>query len=410
LNIQKNKIYSLLSANPFFACLDSCNCPDSYGTYDWIIAAASSETETCISWENAEKLISKDHWWFGILGYDSAPYLEPILSPMPPKAQVLPEVAFFKAEIVCYKKRNEEKITILGNEAFLSDSITNENLSIQEVELTPGLNRSQYLEKVEKLKNEILDGNVYEINLTCCFSGKTKISHPEIWYLYLKEKYPTPMSMLFKFKHLWMIGNSPERFLQKTVSTLISQPIKGTIARGKTKEQDQEQIESLKHSEKNQAENVMIVDLVRNDLNRCCIPGSVQVPELFGIHSFSKVHHMISTISGELEFPEDTWKPLRDTFPPGSMTGAPKIMAMELITREEPVARGWYSGATGYFTPEGDFDFAVVIRSFIYDSQKELLTYNSGGAITWDSDPKEEYEEMLVKASAVLEGLTSKTP
>jgi para-aminobenzoate synthetase component 1 len=218
------------------------------------------------------------------------------------------------------------------------------------------------------------------------------------------------MSMLFKFKHLWMIGNSPERFLQKTASTLISQTIKGTIARGKTKEQDQEQIESLKHSEKNQAENVMIVDLVRNDLNRCCIPGSVQVPELFGIHSFSKVHHMISTISGELEFPEDTWKPLRDTFPPGSMTGAPKIMAMELITREEPVARGWYSGATGYFTPEGDFDFAVVIRSFIYDSQKELLTYNSGGAITWDSDPKEEYEEMLVKASAVLEGLTSKTP
>lgn len=398
-----------MSANPFFACLDSCICPDPYGAYDWIIAAASEETETCHTWENAEKLISKDHWWFGVLGYDSAPYLEPILSEMPPKAQALTEVAFFKAEIVCYKKRNEEKITILGNETFLSDSFTNENLSIQEVELTPSLNRSQYLEKVEKLKNEILDGNVYEINLTCCFAGKSKISNPELWYLQLKEKYPAPMSMLFKFKHLWMIGNSPERFLQKTGSNLISQPIKGTIARGKTKEEDQQQIESLKHSEKNQAENVMIVDLVRNDLNRCCIPGSVQVPELFGIHSFSRVHHMISTICGELEFPEETWKPLRVTFPPGSMTGAPKIMAMELITREEPVARGWYSGATGYFTPEGDFDFAVVIRSFIYDSQKELLTYNSGGAITWDSDPKEEYEEMLVKASAVLEGWTSKT-
>jgi para-aminobenzoate synthetase component 1 len=189
---------------------------------------------------------------------------------------------------------------------------------------------------------------------------------------------------------------------------LISQPIKGT--RKRSGHNDDEMRRELAGSEKDRAENVMIVDLVRNDLARNCEPGSVRVEELFGIYTFETVHQMISTITGTLRALEVMNDPndltaLRDAFPPGSMTGAPKVMAMELIERYEQTRRGLYSGAVGYFDPDGDFDFNVVIRSILYNAANRYVSVQVGGAIVFDSVPEQEYEECLVKADAMLRAL-----
>ncbi|MEO6758630.1 MAG: anthranilate synthase component I family protein, partial [Saprospiraceae bacterium] len=183
---------------------------------------------------------------------------------------------------------------------------------------------------------------------------------------------------------------------------LISQPIKGTRRRGRSPEQDAAIRLELAASEKDRAENVMIVDLVRNDLARSCRPGSVRVEELFGIHSFETVHQMISTITGTLRDGQDGLSALRAAFPMGSMTGAPKVMAMQLIEQYERTRRGLYSGAVGYFSPEGDFDFNVVIRSILYNAATQYASVQVGGAIVYDSVPEQEYEECLVKAAAML--------
>jgi para-aminobenzoate synthetase component 1 len=198
---------------------------------------------------------------------------------------------------------------------------------------------------------------------------------------------------------------SPERFLQKQGERLISQPIKGTAKRGQTPEEDAARITHLRTSEKEQAENVMIVDLTRNDLHRSCITGSVEVPYLFEIQTFPTVHQMVSTVTGQVQ-PGLAWQQVvANTFPPGSMTGAPKVKAMELIRRYEGRARGAYAGSLGYCTPDGDFDLNVVIRSIVWDSASGKLSYHVGGAITYDSTPEAEYEETLLKALAIIQAL-----
>jgi para-aminobenzoate synthetase component 1 len=209
-----------------------------------------------------------------------------------------------------------------------------------------------------------------------------------------------------KFNDKYLLSASPERFLQKKGDTVTSMPIKGTIKRDGNPVKDEMLRTELRNNIKEQAENVMIVDLVRNDLTRSCTPGTIKVNELFQVYTFPKVHHLVSTVSGVLKPDVNGIDALRNAFPMGSMTGAPKVKVMQLTEQYEYSKRGIYSGAAGYFTPNADFDFNVVIRSLVYNQTSKYLSYHVGGAITWDSVPEREYEECLLKAGTIESALS----
>jgi para-aminobenzoate synthetase component 1 len=199
---------------------------------------------------------------------------------------------------------------------------------------------------------------------------------------------------------------SPERYLKKEGKTILSQPIKGTAKRyPDNPELDLKNLNALKDSEKERAENIMVVDLVRNDLSKICEHGSVHVDELCKVYSFPQVHQMISTVSGTLRDDVQFSDAVKATFPMGSMTGAPKKKVMELIERYEKSKRGLFSGSIGYITPYNDFDFNVVIRSVLYNAATRYLSFHTGSAITFSSDPEKEYEECLLKAAAIKKAL-----
>jgi len=198
---------------------------------------------------------------------------------------------------------------------------------------------------------------------------------------------------------------SPERYLKKMGTKVISQPIKGTAPRSKNKKTDARLIQELQTDEKERSENIMIVDLVRNDLSKSALKGSVVVEELCKVYSFEQVHQMVSTISATVPDDIDPIKVLKETFPMGSMTGAPKVSALKIIEELESFKRGLYSGAVGYITPEGDFDFNVVIRSMLYNETKKYVSYAVGSAITAKSVPEKEYQECLLKAKAMRQVL-----
>jgi para-aminobenzoate synthetase component 1 len=275
------------------------------------------------------------------------------------------------------------------------------NLSINE-DVAIDFSASTHREAVLSIQNEIVNGNVYELNLCSRFLHRNaRLQNPGKLFDALIEVSPAPFSAYLNINNMFVMSASPERYILKNKNMLVCQPIKGTRPRNKNEEVDQELKRDLRFHTKDCAENVMIVDLIRNDLARVSSAGSVEVNELFGIYSFSHVHQMISTISSEIE-PGKTWTDvLRATFPMGSMTGAPKIAAMKLIESFELSDREWYSGALGYIDPSGNMDFNVLIRSVFYDMEKHLLAYYAGGAITIDSNPEDEYNEMLIKASAI---------
>jgi para-aminobenzoate synthetase component I len=227
--------------------------------------------------------------------------------------------------------------------------------------------------------------------------------------LHLNAISPTPFSGFFKLKDRYILSATPERFLCKRGNKLISQPIKGTAKRSADLAEDLRIKAALKVNIKEQSENVMIVDLVRNDLTKSAVKGSVKVDELFGIYSFPQVHQMISTISCELDPTVDLIEAIRNTFPMGSMTGAPKIKAMELIDQYERSKRGVYSGSFGCISPTGDFDFNVIIRSILYNAEEQYLSFQVGGAITYAANAEEEYEECLLKASAIMQVLKAES-
>ena len=202
-----------------------------------------------------------------------------------------------------------------------------------------------------------------------------------------------------------MLSASPERYLKKSGNTIISQPIKGTAKRSKNKTEDAQLKTELENNTKERSENIMIVDLVRNDLSQTAIKGSVKVEELCKVYTFNQVHQMISTITSQIETTTHPIEVIKTTFPMGSMTGAPKISAMNIIEQLEETKRGLYSGAVGYFSPTGDFDFNVIIRSILYNATNKYVSYSVGSAITAKSDPQSEYEECLIKAKAMCEVL-----
>ena len=263
--------------------------------------------------------------------------------------------------------------------------------------------KDQYLQTIRKLREHLQYGDVYEITFCMDFYAENVFADPFALYVKLTEASPMPFSSFLKMGPRYLVCASPERFLAKRGNRLLSQPIKGTAPHTGNAEPDRVSAENLLRSEKERSENIMIVDLVRNDLSRVAAPGSVRVDELCGLYAFPKVYQLISTVSAELAENKTTADALRAAFPPGSMTGAPKIRAMELIERYERSKRGLFSGSVGYLTPDGDFDLNVVIRSIFYNAQTGYLSFRVGGAITLLSDPEAEYEECLLKASAIAQ-------
>ena len=342
----------------------------------------------------------------GIIGYDFKNQLENLQSSNPAFLD-LPDTCFFQPEFLIRIEKNQ-----ILSKTELSQEFWN---SIEQIEVpqSPNLacrwsrqiSKEKYIESVETIKSQIIEGETYEMNFCQAFSGEFESWDPVAAYFRLNEISPMPFSALFKAENKWIVSASPERFIKKTGSQIIAQPIKGTIRRGKTAEEDLENRDKLSNSEKEKAENLMITDLMRNDLSKVSKTGTVKVVELFGIYPLPKVFQMISTIASELK-PEVTFEEIiRATFPMGSMTGAPKIRTMELIDALESFKREWFSGALGWIDEGGDFDFSVVIRSIIADFNAEKLYFGVGSAVTFDADPEQEYEECQLKAQAILEVL-----
>lgn len=354
---------------------------------------------------------SRQDWWFGFLTYDLKNEIEALSSTHVDGMQ-WPKAGFFCPEIVIYLKR--DVLTIESNTAEPTE-IWTAILSQEQVatwkqptiSFQTRMSRNDYLDAVSRLREHIAAGDVYEVNFTQEWYAEGIELDPYSLFQAFDTLGQTPFAGFVTWGDKYLLGQSPERFLAKRGDLLISQPIKGTTRRGRDEEEDRQLAESLLHNEKERAENVMIVDLVRNDLARSAVTGTVEVPELFGIYAFATVHQMISTVTAQLRTDVDWSQAIKHAFPMGSMTGAPKVMAMQLIEQYEKSKRGLYSGAVGYIDPKGDFDFNVVIRSMQYRADLGYLSFQTGGAITWDSDPLAEYEESLLKAAGILQLFTS---
>lgn len=270
------------------------------------------------------------------------------------------------------------------------------------IHCTPRTSREAYLQTLQHLLKHIQDGDCYEINFCQEFFAENIDLNPAAVYRQLTRLSPNPFSCYYKENSAHLLCASPERWLKKTGNELLSQPIKGTLKRDLNNSDVDNQLRTqLSNSLKDKSENVMVVDLVRNDLSQVCKAGSVSVSELFGIYSFPQVHQMISTIKGELLPGNGMEEIMHSSFPMGSMTGAPKKKVMELIRKYEPIERGIFSGAVGYIKPNQDFDFNVVIRSILYNDANKYLSYLVGSGITIYSDAEQEYQECLLKAKAI---------
>jgi para-aminobenzoate synthetase component 1 len=359
--------------------------------------------------DELQKFLSPVKNVFGHFSYDLKNSIE-ALSSDHFSGMEFPAAYFFVPQLFAVKTAGNLRVDSSDNdllEKFHSDLPAEKKHSpadhkITLKERTP---KQEYISTVNSLLAHIHRGDIYEINYCIEFFAESVSIDPPAVFQKLNALCEAPFSVLYKHNDQWLICASPERFLKKTGAKLISQPIKGTRPRGKTNEEDQQLREELFNDPKERSENVMIVDLVRNDLSKSAKKGSVNVEELFGIHSFKNVHQMISTVVAELDEHIHPVDAIKNAFPMGSMTGAPKVRAMQLAEEFENMKRGLYSGAAGYFTPEMDFDFNVVIRSIQYNAKTGYLSLMVGSAITANSDPEKEYAECLVKAKTLFQAL-----
>jgi para-aminobenzoate synthetase component 1 len=349
-------------------------------------------------------------WLFGHLAYDLKNELDPLTSSHNDPIG-FPDLFFFEPEILL--RLSEKELTI---EADDPEKIFREIMEIgmpfsnggNDVNtISSRIERDEYISTINRLKQHILRGDCYEINYCLEFFASESTLDPLETYRLLSAVSPNPFSAFYRLEDKWMMCASPERYIKKEGRHILSQPIKGTSTRIKDNEAlDAHKKEDLFHSSKDRSENVMVVDLVRNDLAKVCEEGTVKVDELYGIYSFPQVHQMISTVSGELKKDIAFEEIIRASFPMGSMTGAPKRRVLELIEEYEKTRRGIFSGALGYLSPDGDFDFNVVIRSIFYNETSRYISFLAGSGITFYSDPEKEWEECLVKAAAMKEVLT----
>lgn len=368
-------------------------------------ASASAENDPQLINDFIETERKKGHWVFGHLSYDFKNRLEELQS-QNPAALKFPETYFFVPEILVLVSDGRAEVHSLGINA--EDILQQINIApaIKEEHFAPphllhAINKQEYFDTLDAIHRHLSRGDIYEMNF-CHEVVAEGTLQPLAVYRKLTTLAPNPFAAFYRHGSHFLICSSPERYLCRSGNRIISQPIKGTAPRGDDTALDTYNKEQLRISEKERSENVMIVDLVRNDLSRVALRNSVKTEELFGVYTFPKVHQMISTISCSVE-PTTTFMDIVSaTFPMGSMTGAPKIRAMQLIEKYERFSRGLFSGTVGYISPEGDFDFNVVIRSIRYDASSKKITLAAGGAITFNSKPENEFSETLVKMAPQL--------
>jgi para-aminobenzoate synthetase component I len=358
-----------------------------------------------IDWDSVNQFLNtydKEHI-VTLIGYDAKNSIEKLesnnedLMQTPDLAFILPETVYHIqdgiADLISGPSRSDILVKLIEEPSELTVSI----------QLQPSLTKEQYVERVESIKKHIQQGDLYELNFCQRFEAK---NIPPFDYLSvykkINEKTRAPFSTYINWKQWKMIGTSPERYIKRIGPAMISQPIKGTRKRGETVGEDSRLKEELRNDIKERAENVMIVDLVRNDLAKVALSGTVKVDELFGVYSFETVHQMISTISCTLQNDCSFSDIIKATFPMGSMTGAPKVSSMKKIEELEDFKRGWFSGSVGMLHPRGDFDLNVVIRTLLYNEETGYLSCPVGGAITDLSTAEKEYDECLLKIERII--------
>ena len=394
------------------AFLDSNSYPQAYSSYDCMLAVDAFtllQTDYHNAFEDLKQYqqTTKD-WLFGYLSYDLKNDSERLQSNNFDGLD-FPDLFFFQPKKIFLLKGNqlETRYLHLCDDELQEDYhdittiVPQQSTASDSVMVQARIDQKKYIEQVQKMQEYIHKGDIYEANFCMEFYAENATIQPLEKFQKLNAISQPPFAVFLKNNQQYLLSATPERYLRKEGEDLISQPIKGTAKRYEDPVADEKAKEDLASNPKERAENIMITDLVRNDLSRTAQKGSVQVEELCGIYSFMQVHQMISTITSKMDEKYSVIDVLRLTFPMGSMTGAPKISAMKIIEELEATKRGLYSGAVGYFTPEGDFDFNVVIRSILYNQKKQYLSFSVGSAITALSVPEQEYEECLLKAKAM---------
>ena len=397
--------------------LDSNQCSQAYSNFDAVLAV-DAFTSLQTGFDQAFAQLHDYHlktsdWIFGYLSYDLKNNLEDLESSNFDGLR-FPELFFFQPKKLFFFKNSTVTIQYLDcvfkemdNDLFQIKNATTSTfngIKHNALKIKPRVSQQDYIDLIHKLKSHIQRGDIYEANFCQEFYAKGEID-PLLTFERLQDLSLPPFAVFFKNKSHFLLSASPERYLKKEGNLLISQPIKGTAARSSNATEDLNLKNNLLADPKERSENVMIVDLVRNDLSRIAKKGSVLVEELHAIYSFKQVHHLISTIKAELRPEISAVDAICASYPMGSMTGAPKISAMKIIENLECSKRGLYSGSVGYFTPDGDFDFNVVIRSILYNAKTSYVSLSVGSAITAKSVPEKEYEECLIKAKALIEVL-----
>lgn len=400
-----------------FCFLDNNHYQFEHPSFEYVLGAGSARSIMLQRGNAFEELKNfyntKPSWLFGHLGYGLKNEIE-VLSEVE-EAKISFGLSFFFEPSIVIKltggklsitSDDEDPLKIyrsIENEIGIIKPSYSTNVSVQQK-----ISKSQYINIVKKLIDHIHRGDCYEINYCQDFFAINAEIDPIYIYKLLTDLSPNPFAALYKCNDKYCLCASPERYLKKAGQEIMSQPMKGTSQRFRDDQvNDDANRELLFQSKKEKSENVMVVDLVRNDLSKICMEGSVYVDELFGIYSFPQVHQMISTIKGKLS-PDVHWvEAIKATFPMGSMTGAPKKKVMELIDKYEAAPRGLFSGSLGYIDPNGDFDFNVVIRSIFYDNLNKDITFHAGSGITFYSNAEDEYRECMLKAEAIINVLTN---
>lgn len=391
-----------------FCFLDNNNYPGINHSFECLVAAGSIrsiELAPPTAFHDLQEFYDQEPGWlFGHLGYDINNNRQVNL-----KTEGFSDGYFFSPEILLRLTSDELIIEIHdGDHNQLYDSILKSKpitIAGSHIVIDQKISKVEYADIINKIKSHIKRGDCYELNFCQEFFSQNVVIDPLLVYKKLHQVSPNPFSAFYRINDNYCMSASPERYLKKEGLQLLSQPIKGTSRRDPDPVKDEVNKTFLKNNAKEQSENVMIVDLVRNDLSRVCTEGSVYVEEMFGLYSFPQVHQMISTIKGTLPVDTHFTEAIAATFPMGSMTGAPKIRVIELIRQYEINNRGLFSGSIGYITPEADFDFNVIIRSIFYNKIKRYLSFLAGSAITFKSEADLEYEECLIKAEAMMKAL-----
>ncbi len=391
---------------------------EKYGEIEAILAVGAHEILSSDSNKAFDKLKEfrkkNQDYLFGYLTYDLKNDTEELSSKNPDYLD-FPELYFFQPKKVLLWKNDTVEFLYLANyqqeiDADIQEIKLVENLPekpLIKCQISSRLSKEGYFEKVTNVLKHIHRGDIYEVNYCQEFYAENCTINTIDVYQKLNKISQAPFASYVKLHDKFLLCASPERFVKKQNNKIIVQPIKGTARRLNDKIEDKKLAESLVNDPKERAENIMIVDLIRNDLSKNAIKGSVQVEELCKVYSFKQVHQLISTVVCQVDKDDNDVDIIKNLFPMGSMTGAPKISAMEIIEEEELTKRGLYSGAVGYFSPSGNFDFNVVIRSILYNASKKYTSFSVGSAITSLSVIENEYEECLLKARALKEALTN---